>query len=170
MKKSIVFIFLAVMTLFAARPIELGFVLGEPTGLSARFPAGGNSIDLHLGSGYGGGFSLHGSYLFSTPSGILIEGRNLPFYYGPRIAFSEGRRDRWRNDRSSLGIFFDMGLNYMFREIPFNLFFGLAPGLRSGHDNFGFSIAGGIGFRYFFIKETAKPRKGEKPKGVDVNW
>lgn len=169
MKNSLIIIFFAITLLFGKSPIELGLVIGQPTGLSARFPAGGNYIDLHLGSGYGGGLSLHGAYLFHTKSGIVIEGKNLPFYYGPRIAFSEGHDDRWHDEDENFGVFFDMGLNYMFTEIPFNLFFELAPGLRFG-DDIDFDIAGGIGFRYVFGRSPANNNKKEKPKGVDVNW
>jgi hypothetical protein len=169
MKKITIIIFMTAVALFAARPVELGFVVGEPTGLSARFPTGSNSIDLHFGSGYGGGLSLHGAYLFHTRSGLVIEGRNLPFYYGPRVAFSDGRDDKWHDEDDNLGIFFDLGLNYMFREIPFNMFFELAPGLRFGNDA-SFDIAGGIGFRYVFGRSQSNNNKKQKPKGVDVNW
>gem|GEM_PF-402475 len=169
MKKTVIIIFMTAAVLFAARPVELGFVIGEPTGLSARFPTGSNSIDVHFGSGYGGGLSIHGAYLFHTNSGIIIEGRNLPFYYGPRAAFSDGHDDRWHDEDDNLGVFFDMGINWMFREIPFNLFFELAPGLRFG-DDIDFDIAGGIGFRYVFGRTSGSNNKKEKPKGVDVNW
>ncbi|HQO10618.1 MAG TPA: hypothetical protein PLK90_08990 [Clostridiales bacterium] len=173
MKKITSLIFLSAAVLFYVHSFELGIVLGEPTGLSSRFIAGNNLIDVHLGTGYAGGFSLHGAYLFHTKSGIVIEGQNLPFYYGPRLAVSEGHDDRWHDEDSKLGIYFDLGLNYMFRQNPFNLFVELAPGLRLGGDDIDVDFCGGIGFRYVFGKTSSgsgSNGKKEKPKGVDVNW
>lgn len=155
----------------SSKSFELGIVLGEPTGLSARFWIGKNSIDGALGMGYNG-LSLHGSFLFHKITNLKIEGYKLPFYYGPRVQIGEHRdNSKFSDNRNStkFGVYFNLGTSYMFKSIPFNLFLEIAPGIQLG-DPAGFDICGGIGFRYVFGRKFKSEKKKEKPKGVEVSW
>lgn len=161
-KILIIILFAGMILHVQSKPAELGVVLGEPTGLSGRFWTGDNSIDVHLGLGHKG-FGLHGSFLFHKISNLDIEGYKLPFYYGPRAQVGQHDKD------SKIGVYFNFGSNYMFKEIPFNLFLEVAPGINLG-DKTGFDICGGLGFRYVFGKHFRTDKKKEKPKGVEVTW
>lgn len=177
MKNITMFLIIAMLCLTkslfsgSSRPFELGVVLGEPSGVSARLWTGKNSIDLALGMGYNS-FSLHGSFLFHKISNFDIEGYKLPFYYGPRVQIGDSRdNSRFSDDktRTKFGVYFNMGTSYMFKSIPFNLFIEVAPGIQLG-DVSGFDICGGIGFRYVFGRKFKSEKKKGKPKGVEVSW
>ncbi len=127
----------------------LGFVMGIPSGISAKIETGKlNSINLQLGYGsdwnnHGwGGMTLGGDYVWYNYKLIPVESGKLPLYFGP------GAR-AWVNDNPGLGVRAVVGLDYQFARAPFDAFVEFAPGIEFVPDtNPDFSM--GLGARYLF--------------------
>lgn len=122
---------------------EIGIILGEPTGLSAKFWSSNHSaFDLGLAWSFGGRGSIHihGDYLLHQT--ISPETDDLLFYYGlgARILFRDDPR---------VGIRIPLGLHYLIPQSRFGIFFELVPmlNLMPATD---FDANGGVGVRYFF--------------------
>jgi hypothetical protein len=123
----------------------LGVILGEPTGLcfkswiqyrtalvGAAAWSFGDEDSLHI----------HLDYVRHDFKLIKIEEDSLPFYYG--IGF------RLKNEKKvRFGIRFPIGVNYMFKKAPLDLFIEFVPvfDLAPKTDLF---FNGGFGLRYFF--------------------
>jgi hypothetical protein len=130
---------------------EIGLILGEPTGISYRHNAGSSTaIDFAVGWSFrssrdndGDNVDIHGAYLFHKKSDMRIEGYRLPWYFGP------GGRVKFGEDKVVIGVKAPFGVYYKFRDIPFSMFFELAPGLNLTPST-EFDITGGLGFRYIF--------------------
>lgn len=143
MKKYIVMAFL-IFGLSMSYAIELGIILGEPTGVSFRQWHGKSlAMDFQLGwSMKNENFDIHGAYLFHNKMGSRVEGKPLIFYYGPGGRLKAGKE-------TVLGFKFPFGIYYKFRSIPFSLSGELAPGLNIGSET-DFDLLGGISFRFIF--------------------
>jgi hypothetical protein len=172
MKKMILSVALLALTsgLAAAAPkagssLGLGFVLGNPSGLSAKLPAGpGNAFQFILaydnaGNGWNnrgwangncdnnnndcnGRLYLGGDYVWYNYNAIPVSQGRLPFYYGPGLWTSV-------SDNSSVGIRFVLGLEYQFATAPFDIFLEIAPGIRVIPNTSGY-VSSGLGGRFFF--------------------
>jgi hypothetical protein len=125
----------------SAQGTGLGVVVGEPTGVTARFMRGGNNFQVHAAWSFidEGAFRISGDYL---RSGTVGEADFPPFYFGlgVRVKFA---------DKSQVAIRVPLGLNYFFRNDPFEIFGEIVPGLRvvpSTHFDFGAAA----GVRYYF--------------------
>jgi hypothetical protein len=122
----------------------IGVMLGEPTGVSVKswfsettaFDIGAawslsDNEDLHL----------HADYLIHSWFDD-IENGSLAFYYGigGRIIFA---------DDAEAGVRVPLGLNYIFEEIPFDLFVEAVPIFDLTPDT---ELAGNgaVGLRYYF--------------------
>lgn len=132
------------------RGTGLGFIMGEPTGISGKFWLGGRTAldaalawstfdehdDLHLQMDY----VWHDFGLLSVDRGAL------PVYYGlgGRLATRDGRGGEDR-----LGVRFPVGLAYIFPSQRADLFFEVAPTLDLTPDT-NVDVEGGLGVRYFF--------------------
>lgn len=170
MKKIIFTVFLLFGFLYSksSNNLELGIVLGNPTGLNGSYSFGGESLDITLGWWkYGADFNL--SYLFHNRTDIRFGNSNLACYYGPRLRLGTREYESEENN-TTLGIHINLGANYIFNNTPLNLFAEIAPGIvlvpKTGID-----ICGGIGIRYILGKSfRSSKRKKKKPKGVDVPW
>ena len=124
----------------------LGIILGEPTGVSAKYWTASNTA-LDFGLGYSfvkdSRFHLHADYLFHV-NNLFETNENIALYYGP------GARLRIvKNDDSRLGFRFDVGLVWVPKNTPIDVFFEIAPLLDIIPET-AFSFNGGIGVRFFF--------------------
>ncbi|MBN2788812.1 MAG: hypothetical protein JXR69_01320 [Candidatus Delongbacteria bacterium] len=143
--KKIIILTLLTISLSMSYAIELGIILGEPTGVSFRQWHGKSlAMDFQLGwSTRNENFDIHGAYLFHNQTSTRIESRPLTFFYGP------GGRLKASGNEFILGFKFPFGLYYKFKSIPFSLSGELAPGLNIGSE-MEFDLLGGISFRYIF--------------------
>jgi hypothetical protein len=119
---------------------ELGIIVGEPTGLSAKFWTGANSaFDLGLAWSFSGQGSMHihSNYLLHN----TLDNQDLALYYGL------GGRLLMRDD-PKVGIRIPLGLQYVIPDSRLGLFFELAPMLNLIPDT-EFDVNGGLGLRYF---------------------
>jgi|SRR6056297_558020 len=121
---------------------ELGVILGEPTGISAKFwQSGSSAIDAAAAWSFGKEESLHlhASYLKHKP--LEAEAGSLYLYYGigARALFADDPR---------FGARIPVGLQYNIEDTRLSLFFEVAPtfDLVPATD---FGVNGGIGVRYF---------------------
>ena len=125
----------------------IGVIIGEPTGISAKYYAGGNhAFDFGLAWSLGrhDNFHAHADYLIHRFDLLNVESGRLPFYYGigGRIRTGPG---------SQAGIRFPLGLSYYFPRDPIEIFFEVVPilDLTPGTDISGNS---GLGVRFYFTK------------------
>jgi hypothetical protein len=121
---------------------ELGIILGEPTGISAKFwQSGTTAVDAAAAWSFGKEESLHlhASYLKHSP--LDVEEGSLYLYYGlgARALFADDPR---------FGARIPVGLQYNIEASRLSLFFEVAPtfDLIPATD---FGVNGGIGVRYF---------------------
>jgi hypothetical protein len=124
---------------------EIGLILGEPTGISYRHIAGSTTaIDFAVGWSFRSSRNDDGDNVdIHKKSDMRIEGYRLPWYFGP------GGRVKFGEDKVVIGVKAPFGVYYKFRDIPFSMFFELAPGLNLTPST-EFDITGGLGFRYIF--------------------
>ncbi len=142
-------------TAFAERGrFGLGVMIGEPTGISGKLWLS-RTMAFDGGAAWSFGkhdrLHLHGDYLFHTFSLTPVEIGELPIYYGigGRIQFREYDLD----DR--VGVRFPFGIEYIFEDAPFDIFFEIVPILDIAPETeIDFNAA--IGFRYFFGGRSRK--------------
>jgi hypothetical protein len=147
------------------RKFGLGFVLGDPTGLSAKLWIGPtNSLDFGLGFwGYGFDNCANGNAPcnhFGTHAGTF----NMDYLWQSNIVRGQAQLD-WHigaggraiwygggcpGDCVSLGARMPVGLDLMFNNPSFiEVFFEIAPTLYFV-PNVDFGVEGGIGVRFYF--------------------
>ncbi len=123
----------------------LGFMLGEPTGISFKKWTGSKTaIDGAVAWSFSGQNSLHlhADYLVHRFDLIKVEKGRLPLYFGL------GARLKLE-DRTKFGVRIPVGVCYIFEEASLDVFFELVPMFDLVPDT-GFEIAGSIGIRYYF--------------------
>lgn len=141
------------------RPFGLGIIIGEPTGISAKYwTSPTNAFDFALGWGWGGdriggrykGYytggprvHFHMDYLWHSFEAIRSEER-FPLYYG-----IGGRINTGAGYNSSFAVRGVIGIAWMPRNTPVDIFIELAPSLQLTSET-GFAIDGGLGARYYF--------------------
>lgn len=134
------------IALVDAGDIEVGILLGEPTGLSAKLWTTGNTaFDLGVAwsFGDGGNFHLHADYLFHNFDFFDVDTGSLPIYVGI------GGRVRLEDDDSRVGLRVALGLEYIMENNPFSFFFEVAPIVDFLPETEA-DVNGGIGVRYIF--------------------
>jgi len=124
----------------------LGIIIGEPTGLSAKYWTSGiNAFDFGLGYSFSPKNSrlhLHADYLFHSNLGNTSE--KVLLYYGP------GARIKTREDDDSvLGIRGVVGISWIPRDTPIDLFLEVVP-VMTLIPATSFDINAGLGARYYF--------------------
>ena len=123
---------------------SVGVILGEPTGLSAKQWIGDRAaLDVAVAWSFVNTSSLyvHVDYQHHFDDLDIDEGDLLWFAgIGGRVHLAQDVR---------LGARFPLGLFYVFAEVPFELFFEVAPGMEIFPEP-RFNMAGGIGVRYRF--------------------
>lgn len=122
-----------------------GVMLGEPTGLNLKVWAS-RSTAFVGGAAWSfrreGKLHLHLDYIFHKFRLIRAKPGKLPLYYGigGRIKFEDDTR---------VGVRFPIGICYLFRNQPLDIFFEFVPILDLAPETeFDFNIA--IGARFFF--------------------
>ncbi|MBN1164646.1 MAG: hypothetical protein JXB45_08710 [Candidatus Krumholzibacteriota bacterium] len=126
---------------------EVGFIIGEPTGLSAKFWLG-SSTAFDAGVAWSfrkeGHFHLHADYLYHNFEYLDTEKGELPVYLG-----IGGRVRFWEHDDSEIGVRFVAGVAYYDDDFPFTVFLELAPVLDLIPET-EMDVNGGLGVRFLF--------------------
>jgi hypothetical protein len=141
----------------AASGTGIGFVLGNPTGLSLKLPQGrSNAWQFTFGWDLDGPngppwndppnddprFYVGGDYLWYNYNLIRVNQGRLPLYYGPGAFVSI-------SNNTHAGIRGVVGLEYQFARAPFDIFIEVGPGITILPDTHGIVFAG-LGGRFFF--------------------
>lgn len=129
-----------------AGDMEIGLILGEPTGLSAKLWTTENTaFDLGVAWSFGDGghFHIHGDYLFHNFDFFDVDTGSLPIYFGI------GGRVRLEDDDSRVGLRIAVGLEYILDSAPVGFFFEVVPIVDFAPETEA-DVNGGIGVRYIF--------------------
>ena len=128
----------------------LGFIAGEPTGVSGKLWMGRTTaLDMAVAWSSEGAsnddLQLQADHVWHDFNLINVDEGRLPVYYGigARVRFDEGEGD----DR--FGARFPVGLAYLFQGNRVDAFGEIVPTLELTPDT-DLDIEGGIGLRYFF--------------------
>ncbi|MEX0646566.1 MAG: hypothetical protein WEA56_00770 [Balneolaceae bacterium] len=123
----------------------LGIMFGEPTGITVKtWNNERSAFDIGAAwslSGRNEAIHLHADYLLHTWFTDIENGRLALYYgFGGRIIFA---------DDATAGVRIPIGLNYIFPNIPFDLFVEAVPILDFAPDT-EFAGNGAVGIRYYF--------------------
>ncbi len=134
----------------ASSTFGIGFILGDPSGFTAKyFISGNDAIDAGIGPSGRDGFYLYVDYLrhFRT----LFPVSELSLYVGAGIGLHEHDEEskHHEEDEVSLEARLPLGIAYTFRQVPIEVFLELAPALEFIPD-IDFDLRGGLGARYYF--------------------
>ncbi len=128
--------------------LGIGFVLGEPTGLSLKlWQSTGPSYVFVMGVEGASRFHFHTDFVWHFP---LASDPSLDFllFLGPSVEVEEvGTRD---GEELALGPRFVIGPELMFRKVPLDLFFDFAVGFHVVPE-FNEDIDFGVGLRFNLI-------------------
>jgi hypothetical protein len=132
---------------------ELGVILGEPTGLSAKYWMTTNTaLDFGAAWSFGenGNFHLHCDYLYHNFDIFKVDEGSLPLYFGigGRIRF-EGDDTMDKDHGTHVGLRLVLGIEYLVAAYPMSIFFEVAPIVDLAPATEG-SMNGGLGIRYVF--------------------
>jgi hypothetical protein len=133
---------------------ELGVILGEPTGLSAKYWMTTNTA-LDFGAAWSfekdSNFHLHADYLYHNFDIFKVDEGSLPLYFGigGRLRFEEGDHPLDEHHGTHVGLRLVLGLEYLVAEYPMSIFFEVAPIVDLAPATEG-SVNGGLGIRYVF--------------------
>ena len=150
MKRPLVILMFIVMffpcaVLAQDQDFGLGFMLGEPTGISFKKWTGSQTaVDGAVAWSFANKDSLHlhVDYLVHNFSLIVEERVKIPIYFGLGIRLKAEKDTKF-------GFRIPVGISYIFEKTPLDIFvelaplFDLVPGTK-------FSISGGVGIRYYF--------------------
>lgn len=107
----------------AGEGLGIGFIVGEPTGLSIKsWTGGGNAFDLGIAWSLGrhDALHVHADYLWHSALDEVDEGGLLLYYgLGGRIVFVE--------DDARVGLRIPFGITYLFGDAPLDIFLEVAP-------------------------------------------
>lgn len=138
----------------------LGFIVGEPTGISFKGWVGNTqAIDgaVAWSLGHGNVLNVHMDYLFHNYDLIRVGKGKLPLYYGPgaRIrAWQHGEywhHGEWHptDGHADIAFRFPVGLDYQFDGTPLDVFLEAVPTLGVLPATY-FGVGAGLGIRYWF--------------------
>jgi hypothetical protein len=162
MKRSIISALAAALTIAAALPAlaqddkyaGVGFIVGEPTGLDAKFFLNNeHALEFGLAWSLSGQNEMHlqGDYLWHRYDLIdLNNGDEMPLFFGigARFVFTEDDPGD-HNDDDIVGIRFPIGLEYIFTNYPFDIFAEIVP-ILDLTPNSDFDLEGAVGARFWF--------------------
>jgi hypothetical protein len=135
--------------------VGIGFIVGEPTGLDAKFFLNNeHALEFGLAWDLNGQNELHlqGDYLWHRYGLIdLKNGDEMPLFFGigARFVATEDDPGDNHNDDDVFGIRFPVGLAYMFTNYPFDIFMEIVPILDLTPDS-DFDLEGALGARFWF--------------------
>ncbi|GAB4219019.1 MAG TPA: DUF3996 domain-containing protein [Spirochaetota bacterium] len=133
----------------AAHNFGAGFILGDPSGLTAKiFMGKSDAIDIGIGES-ADDLYIYADYLRHFHGVFPIN--ELVFYLGVGAGFHDWEKDR-KNDHDEenrIDVRIPVGLEYTFTKVPVGIFIELVPALRIIPD-VDFDIRGGLGARYYF--------------------
>jgi hypothetical protein len=146
LKIILVMIIFSTISAAQTKGFGLGILVGEPTAVSAKYwTSGSTAFDFGIGYSFekNSYLNIHADYLFHVKN-IFETAENISLYYGPgaRLRFVE-------NATTRLGFRFDIGLVWIPRNAPIDVFIEVAPLLDIIPET-DFSFNGGVGVRYFF--------------------
>lgn len=128
----------------------LGVSIGDPTGVNFKTFTGSNvAVDATLGLGFIGGNHL------ALNLGLLWHNRlarSADWYYGiggKLGLYDEDRDDKKDRDRLRLGARAPLGVTFMLRQVPIDIFAEVAAGLWI-IDEVDLDLDGAVGVRYWF--------------------
>ncbi|MCE9613699.1 MAG: hypothetical protein K8T26_05445 [Lentisphaerae bacterium] len=134
----------------------LGLILGEPTGISAKYwLSSTRALDAAAAWSLSDDerVQLHADYLLHNED--LIHPKDLheklPVYYGigGRILLSDSDNGRGHDDDERLGIRFPLGVTYLFVTSPLDVFAEIVPVLDLVPDT-DLELSAAIGARFYF--------------------
>lgn len=134
----------------ASNTFGIGFILGDPSGFTAKyFISGNDAIDAGIGPSGRDGFYLYADYLRHFRN--LFPVSELSFYLGAGIGLHQHDEasKHHEEDELSLEARLPLGIAYTFSKVPIEVFLELAPALEFIPD-IDFDLRGGIGARYYF--------------------
>ncbi len=157
MIRKLVFAMVAVVVLTASvaptvaqdKKVGLGFIVGEPTGIDFKmFLNRTNALEFAMAWSLSGANDLRiqGDYLWHKYDVISLDnGDEMPLFFGVggRVVLIEDPGD------DVVGIRFPVGLDYIFTDYPFDIFFELVPILDVAPDS-DFDLEGALGARFWF--------------------
>lgn len=135
----------------------LGVILGEPTGISAKlWTSTISAFDFGFGRSIGGDrinnndihfdgssrYHIHFDYILHDFNAVGSTG-NYPIYYGVGARFNSGG-----GYNNSLAVRFVVGLAWMPRDTPIDMFIEFVPSLQLTSKP-GFAIDSALGLRYY---------------------
>ena len=129
------------------RPFGLGIIVGEPTGINAKYYLNRiNAIQGSMAWSLEGNndIQIQGEYLFHRYDWISVKNGELPVYFGVGLVIS------FREAADNIiGIEFPVGLDYIFAGSPFDVFGQIVPILELAPAT-DFELDAAIGARFFF--------------------
>lgn len=149
---TVVLFFLLSAAFFASSTLSaqdngfgLGVMVGEPTGISFKNWTGAQTA---IAGGATWSFSgqdaihLHADFIKHQFGDIKVKNGQLPWYYGigARLALQ---------DDAKVGARIPVGLNYMVKDAPIDIFAEVVPMLNLLPD-VDFEAGGSVGVRYYF--------------------
>lgn len=144
---ALVFSLAAVSSLSAQKRIGAGVIVGEPTGLTAKWWINEiNAITAGMAWSFEGRTSLQlqADYLWHDYHLLpLADGVQMPVYFGVG-----GRMKYKRNANNLWGVRIPVGVSYLF-EAPWEIFAEIVPIVDFAPSS-GLSLNGAIGVRYYF--------------------
>lgn len=113
----------------------LGVVVGEPTGVSAKYwTKSHRAFDFALGVSYYSDFRFHGTYLFHVDA---FNHQRMPLHYGIGVSIAGkgervmvvGRNTVMHRGELGIGPRGSLGISYLLPSAPFDLFLELGATL-----------------------------------------
>ncbi|MCX8123367.1 MAG: DUF3996 domain-containing protein [Spirochaetes bacterium] len=135
--------------LVAANTIGAGFILGDPSGLTAKiFMGKSDAIDFGIGES-ADDLYIYADYLHHFHGVFPVS--ELAFYIGVGGGFHNWEKDKRdeHEEENRIDVRIPFGLEYTFTKVPIGIFLELVPALRIIPD-IDFDIRGGLGARYYF--------------------
>ena len=123
--------------------VGIGFIFGNPSGISVKIPTGANSVNFTVGYELRHeDVALRGEYVWYAYELIPVQKGKLPLYFGPGLQASI-RKD------PAIGVHGVVGLEYQFADLPFDAFLEVGPGI-SVIPSTRADLSVGLGARFFF--------------------
>lgn len=140
--------------------LGLGIVLGEPSGLSAKYWLHSrDALDFGLAYSFNSFFAIFADYLYHFPGAFAAQKAPIsqitPYVGIGAIFFTDTSSARTSSryftstNSAGLGLRIPLGLEWRPSSTPLGIFLELVPGMGIIPATFGF-LEGGIGARFYF--------------------